>query len=307
MTLVVGLPRDERAAAAMQLGGLLARSLGADLAVCTVVPAPWPAGIGKIDAEYQDYLDRDAHEALDRARALLPAGVAADFAVKHARSTPAGLLEHAAERDATMIVLGSSTAGLLGRVAFGSVADRLLHTAPVPVALGPRGYRCTPAGRVDVVTVAFGAADRDEELVIAVAGVAARAGAALRLASFAVRPPTPLVAGIGSRAEATVVHSWAADVARAQQAVLDEVATLPHRPVGVTAVVGSGRDWAAALEGIGWSDGNVLVVGSSSEGPLEKVFLGSRSSKIVRHSPVPVIVVPRGAAHALAERAAAGD
>jgi nucleotide-binding universal stress UspA family protein len=50
----------------------------------------------------------------------------------------------------------------------------------------------------------------------------------------------------------------------------------------------------------------VLVVGSSSIGPIARVFLGSRASRIVRHSPVPVIVVPRGAAEELAEEAAAG-
>jgi hypothetical protein len=35
------------------------------------------------------------------------------------------------------------------------------------------------------------------------------------------------------------------------------------------------------------------------------VFLGSRASKIVRHSPVPAVVVPRGVAVELAEEAAA--
>jgi nucleotide-binding universal stress UspA family protein len=47
------------------------------------------------------------------------------------------------------------------------------------------------------------------------------------------------------------------------------------------------------------------VVGSSSVGPLRRVFLGSRSEKLVQHSPVPVVVVPRGTAADLAERAAA--
>ncbi|MFC4942489.1 universal stress protein [Pseudonocardia sp. GCM10023141] len=300
MTLVVGLPRDERATAAMHMGVMLARSLGQDLAICTVVPAPWPAGMGKIDAEFQSYLDGAAHEALERARDLLPADIAGEFLVKHARSTPSGLLELAAERDAAMVVLGSSTAGVLGRVAFGSVAERLLHTSPVPVGLGPRGYRCATGARVARVTTAYGASERDDELVVAVSGVAARAGAALRVASFGVRPRTPLTAGIGSRAEDAVLDSWSADVDTAQQAA---IAHLPHAPAEVTTVIGRGTDWAGALEDIGWADGDVLVVGSSSEGPLERVFLGSRSSRIVRHSPVPVIVVPRGAAHALAERA----
>jgi hypothetical protein len=38
-------------------------------------------------------------------------------------------------------------------------------------------------------------------------------------------------------------------------------------------------------------------------GPIAHVFLGSRANKIVRHSPVPVVVVPRGVAEELAEEA----
>ena len=40
----------------------------------------------------------------------------------------------------------------------------------------------------------------------------------------------------------------------------------------------------------------MLVVGSSDLGPVAQVFLGSRATKILRHSPVPVFVVPRGRA-----------
>lgn len=56
----------------------------------------------------------------------------------------------------------------------------------------------------------------------------------------------------------------------------------------------------ASLEDVGWREGDILAVGSSSAGPVARVFIGSRSSKIVRHSPVPVVVVPWGAALALA-------
>jgi nucleotide-binding universal stress UspA family protein len=305
VTVVVGLPRDERATTALHLGGLLARSLGEDLLVATVVPPPWPPGLGRVDAEYQEWIDRDAEQALDRARDLVPAGTAAEFAVVRARSTAHGLVETAEQRGASVLALGSSDAGVLGRVAFGSVAERLLHTSPVPVALAPRGYRCTEDLVVRRVTAAFGAAEGDDELVLAAAGVAARAGAALRVASFAVRPRTPLTAGIGSRAEDAVLGEWAAEVERAQRAVLDQVAALPAAPPA-TAAIGRGPDWSAAIAEPGWSDGDLLLVGSSSAGPLARVFIGSRSSKIVRHAPVPAVVVPRGAAEVLAERAERG-
>ena len=50
-----------------------------------------------------------------------------------------------------------------------------------------------------------------------------------------------------------------------------------------------------ALDDVEWRDGDVLVVGSSAAGPAARVFLGSHGSKIVRHAPVPVVVVPRSA------------
>lgn len=303
MTVVIGLPRDERAPVAIQLGALLARSLGEDVVVTTVVPEPWPPGFGRVDGEYHEFLDQDAAAALERARELLPDDITGEFVATRARSTPTGLLAVAQQHQASVIALGSSTAGVLGRVAFGSVAERLLHSSPLPVALAPRGFRARPGAEVTEVTAAFAATEGADELVVAVAGVAGRVGAALRVASFAVRPRTPLTAGIGSRAEDSVLNEWIADVERAQKSVLAEIARLPHAPATVPPVVGHGHDWADALEDIGWSDGSILAVGSSSVGPLERVFLGSRSSKIVRHSPVPVVVLPRGAARDLAERA----
>jgi hypothetical protein len=38
-------------------------------------------------------------------------------------------------------------------------------------------------------------------------------------------------------------------------------------------------------------------------GPIARVFLGSRASKIVRNSSVPAVVVPRGVAAELADEA----
>jgi nucleotide-binding universal stress UspA family protein len=294
MTIVIGLPRDERVAAAVNLGGMLARSFDEDVVVCTVVPPPWPPGMGKVDAEYQQFLDADAAEALEDARDLMPDDVRAEYVVAAARSTSAGLLEVAGRHGAGLLALGSSTAGALGRVAFGSVAERLLHISPLPVALAPRGFRCRPGHRVGRVTAAYGASEGSDELVVTAAEVASRVGASLRVASFAVRSRTPLTAGIGSRAEDSVLQVWSAEVAAAQQKVLDDVAQMPHPP-HAEAVIGHGRDWTTALEDIGWDDGDLLTVGSSTTAPVARVFIGSRSSKIVRHSPVPVMVIPRGA------------
>ena len=307
MTLVVGFSPDGRGKAVLHLAGMLARTADEDLLVCAVIPIPWPPSPARVDAEYRAHLDGTANDALDQARERLPADVPAAFLVHHARSTPAGLLDVAEQHDAGLIVAGSSSAGALGHVSLGSVTSRLVHSSPVPVALAPRGFRCRPDARVARVTAAFGGSGDADDLVVAAAGVTGRAGAALRLASFAVRPRPPYTSGVGRQADEAMIGEWVRDVEAAGRAALGKVGDLPAAPRDLDAVVGHGESWAEALEDVDWQEGDVLVVGSSTIGPVARVFLGSRASKIVRHSPVPVVVVPRGAAAELADQAVQGD
>ena len=65
------------------------------------------------------------------------------FVVHQSTSIPTGLTDLAAKHEADLVVVGSSSSGLLGRVGLGSVTDRLVHTAAVPVAIAPRGYPMT--------------------------------------------------------------------------------------------------------------------------------------------------------------------
>ena len=306
MTMVVGFAPDGRGHAVLHLAGMLARSGGEDLVVCAVVPEDWPPSPARVDAEYQAYVHGAAENALSRARARLATDVPATYRVVQARSTGAGLLDVATEVGASLIVLGSAADGGSGMVSLGSVSSRLLHSSPIPVVLAPRGFRVAPGARVERVTAAFGGAS-GADLVIAAAGVAARVGASLRLASFAVHPRPPYTAGVGREGDEAMVSQWASEMQRAARTVLDEVRDLPVNPRDCEAVVGEGEDWAEALEDIDWGVGEVLVVGSSSIGPLARVFLGSRATKIVRNAPVPVAVVPRGRAAELAEQASEAE
>ena len=188
-------------------------------------------------------------------------------------------------------------------MALGSVTDRLLHSSPVSIALAPRGYRCKPDARVTRATAAYGGSSAAEDLVLAAGGVAAQVGASLRIASFAVWSRPPYSMRLGTDAEDSVVQEWLQSLQEAAQEALEQVAELREAPRAVETVVGQGASWSEALEDIPWEEGDVLVVGSSGLGSLAQVFLGSRATKIVRHSPVPVVVVPRARAEELAERA----
>jgi nucleotide-binding universal stress UspA family protein len=289
MTMVVGFAPDGRGRAVLHLAAMLARSGGEDLVVSAVVPSPWPPSPAKVDAEYQAYLEGAAENALSRARARLPADVRASYEVVHARSAPAGILEVAERTEASLIVVGSAGGASAGMVAIGSTTARLLHSAHVPVALAPRGFHVREGARVERVTVAFGGSH--EDLVVATASVAGSIGTSLRVASFAVRPRPPYTAGVGREADDSMTDQWVSEITAAARAVV---------PAETEIVVGEGEDWGEALEDVPWREGDVLVVGSSSIGPVARVFLGSRANKIVRHSPVPVVVVPRGRVEELA-------
>jgi len=299
MTMIVGYAPDERGKAALHLGGLLARSEGTDLVVATVVPAPWIPGMAKVDTEYRDYLDQAAGEALDRARENLPEGVQATFVQHSARSAPVGLLELAGEHAANVIVLGSSSHGSFGHVALGSVTDRLVHSSPVTLAFAPRGFRCRPDLKVARATAAYGGSASADELVLAAAIVAASTGAHLRIASFAVWARPAYTTRLGTDSEDDVYSEWTRTMEHAAHAAVEAVEGLTEPPP-VETVIGRGSSWAEAIDDIGWDEGDVLVVGSSDLGPVAQVFLGSRATKIMRHSPVPVFVVPRGRAETLA-------
>ncbi len=287
MTILVGLTPDEHGTAALELGATLARSLDQDVVVAVVAPTPWPPNPYRPDTEYLALQESAARRALDDARARL-GEAGGEFVVHQARSVSSGLIELAERTGATWLVLGSAE-GTLGRVTLGGIAERVMHSSVLPVALAPRGYPGDPSGRVTRVTVGFGRADRDSDLLTTAAGVADTIGADVRVACFAVRPL--LQAGsVDEYAEELVVGAWTAHL----EADISQALAAAEGPVSVKVetVVGQGAAWPEALADVHWSPGDVLVIGASSS-PWSRFFLGSHAAKIVRNATVPVILAPR--------------
>ena len=93
-------------------------------------------------------------------------------------------------------------------------------------------------------------------------------------------------------AEELVVQQWTHRTTDAAVRQLDEArARSGHADVDL--VIGTGTEWREAVDDIAWEPGDVLLLGSSAAGPLAQVFLGTAASKILRHAPVPVMIVPR--------------
>ena len=294
MTIVVGVDPAHRSASALHLAAMLARSSGEDLLVAAVVPPAWPASAGGADAEWRGYTRDTANGALDHAAAVLGGEAGAEYLLQEAPSARRGLVELAEQRDASLIVVGSGVSGHPGRIALGSESDALLHASPIPVAIAPSGYRTEEDARIGRVTAAYRGTGASTGLVLGAAKVAAQLDTELRIASFAVVPRDSGTSGAGLDAELPIADAWAADIERHAAAVVRQVAELPDAPTVAGVAVGIGETWESALEDIGWEPEEVLVVGSSTLGAIARVFLGSHAAKIVRHSPVPVVVVPHG-------------
>ncbi len=294
MTIVVAYTAQDSGTSALELAGVLSRSTGEPLVVAVVVVTPQAAGVPDfVDGDHLGPLTDWGRSVLEKARTGLPPDIEAAFEVREASSIPGGLLELAVEIGASAVVLGSTSKGSLGRISLGSVTDRLVHAAPLPVLLAPRGYRPAPGSRVRRVNVGFGGAMGGAHVAAAVgARLADAVGADLRAVSFAVRPPERFYGSVEESADDLVVDRWAA---RMKEALLTQVggadAALGDR-LARSLVVGEGVSWGKAIWDVAWSDGDLLVLGPSSSAPAARLFLGSRASKILRSAPVPVFMSP---------------
>ena len=98
-----------------------------------------------------------------------------------------------------------------------------------------------------------------------------------------------------------MLAEWTAQIRSAAQEVLEAEGERRPQAAQAEMTIGHGRDWAEAFDDVEWRAGDVLMIGSSESGPVARVFLGSRAAEVVRHAPVPVLVVPRAAAKELCQ------
>jgi nucleotide-binding universal stress UspA family protein len=286
--ILVGLDPERGDVAPLVLGAALARITGAPLIVAASYlhdPITNAVSAGMVDED----LHSDALAKLE----ALTSGTDADLLVAGGSSPARVLHDRAARLDASIVVVGSTAKGPLGRVTAGSTAERLLHGAPCPVAVAAAGLDAD--WRLRRIGAAF--LDLEE------AHVALRAAAELARAAGATLHATTAVEPLEAHRSAVVPPYHEAgmlDTASAQRSLDDAIAKLPAG-VDVTneVVVARPADALAALS----SDVDLLVCGSRGYGPLRSVLLGGVTHQLIEKSSCPLLVVPRGIAEPLGELA----
>jgi nucleotide-binding universal stress UspA family protein len=286
MKLVVGYLATSGGADAMALAVRLARTIGAEVEACIVLPPDRPGPALAPTGGYDELLAEQAEKWVAEAQASVPEDIVARGHVSFDDSFADGLIREAGRLEADAIVVGGSGGGLAGSYSLGSVVNELLHSAPVPVAVAPRGTRNSNVERVREVTCAIGERRGADLLLDNAVRFSRAAGTPLRLVSLVALDPT-----FGSlRGDDEAVRDRA--LAHARQTLETAKSELPEG-FPVTSTIVDGATVEEAVSKLDWQDGDVIMVGSSRLSVPKRLFLGSTAAKMLRVLEVPMMVVPR--------------
>ena len=283
MTYISGYDGSDGARAALRFTKSLAEAAHAEIIAAAVYPhSPTILAKGASDgpvAELEDEAREQAHVTL--ATVDLPH---VTHVAVGAGSPAEGLQRIAEDQHATLLVVGRTHRGAIGRVVLGSVAEHLLHGAPCPVAVVPEAYR---KGALDTVAVAYDGRPESVAALATAEDLARRLGA--RLVILAVHVPV-----VSTFAGAGLAYTNAEFDADSQQRLEADVERVVEGISGVEieARVMSGPAAQTLVDAAAGAD--LLVMGSRGYGAVRGVLLGSVSRHVVDHPPCPVLVVPRG-------------
>ncbi|MEU8247474.1 universal stress protein [Nonomuraea sp. NPDC048916] len=244
---------------ALALGAAIAGVTGGELTVATIYP---PGSPGQA-VEAQANMANAADELGD---------VPAEFLTFESRGAGRGLSVLASRIRADLIVVGSAGGGRHRRIALGATADRLLHLSSEAVMLAPAGY--APVGAPSRLTLAYVHRPQCDEAVERVAQAALRLGVPLRLITLDLHTDDP--------------DRLRDDLALAVRLAWETTG------IEAEAEVSEAHDVAASLETLEWLPGELLVCAASEDAQPHRVFLGELAMKVLRASPQPVTVLPRG-------------
>ena len=287
--IVVGVERSDRSRDALAFARTLARAVGTRLILVAVYPVAARSALMPPGA-YAAALAAEAEETLEWVSRPL-AGVPATTRALPCTSVTRGLQQVAEDEGALAIVVGPSHRGTLGQLLPGSVGERLLHGAPCPVAVAPRGHWSTDLGRIRRIGLGFVATPEADEALCAAVGIALRTGAEIRALSVVELTGVTVGAGRDFDSLSQVARD---DLSQSLVRTLGDVTS----PVDISGEVvdGYADDELARLS----EEVDLLVCGSRGLGPVGRVMLGSVAAGVLRKAHCPVLVIPRGAADGFA-------
>lgn len=281
--IVVGVDGRSGSKDALALAATFAEHTGGDLQLVHA------HGYGHLE----HILGDDGYRALVRTafnatfyqvRAVVGEGHAREMRAIPDTSAAAGLQRIAASEGAQLIVVGASSRMGLGRLRPGSIGERLLSGASVPVAIAPAGYSYGER-RLATVACAFDGSPESRLALDWADGLARRDDAQLRVIS--VHSPV----AFGDLGLDGTVSRRSINEALREEVEGEQLAAITGRRAHAVVLSGTpAKELARASR-----EADILVMGSRGYGPVRATLLGGVSQYVIRHASCPVVVCPRGA------------
>jgi nucleotide-binding universal stress UspA family protein len=224
--------------------------------------------------------ERDAsHELLQRERTEADLDAGTELVSFVALSPGRGLHDLAEERSADLLVVGSSSRGVLGRAMLGDDTRAALNGAPCAVAIAARGYAEHPLALASI-GVGYDGSPESEAALAAARAVTAQQRAKL-IALEVVSIPTYSYTGLTPPALGDTIDALVKEAQERLRAL---------EGVEGRAAYGLPGEELAAFS----AEVNLLVVGSRNYGPLRRLVVGSTSDYLERHARGSLLALPRG-------------
>jgi nucleotide-binding universal stress UspA family protein len=276
-TFIAAYDGSAASRAAVQFAVELAGTQDAEVSAVHVYPRVPPAGMrgGLLDPDLQASLRTAAREVMET---LDVDGVA--HRVVLAGSPAQALHELAEQEHASLLALGVTHHGPVGRLVPGSVPSKLLHGAPCPVVVVPAGRVAAP---IRTIVVAYDQSPQSEHALREATRLARLYSA--RLSIVAVQDPHVFArpAMAAPTALDDVLREEMAERVRARAEAITGLEVDTETAIGDAKLVIT----RAA------QDADLLVTGSRGYGPVRSVLVGSISRHLVDHAACPVLVLAR--------------
>ena len=280
--ILVPTDGSDSAAAGAAHGCRLASAFGAAVHALGVVDVA-AAGLFETDVEYAESLRSKAESGVDRVSELADSeGIVAERTVTEGAPV-ATILEYADRAD--LIVMGTHGRTGIERVALGSVTERVLRRAPVPVVTA-RAAATVPTDGYRSILVPTDGSETAEVAVEHAIEVAAAFDATLHAIHVV---DMALLGGGGGGGAAPEAARSMEKRGRSQVAAIAQRAR--DRGLSATTTVETGFPAGDVLRYADREAINLIVMGTTGRTGLNRILLGSTTERVIRHATQPVMAV----------------
>jgi nucleotide-binding universal stress UspA family protein len=205
------------------------------------------------------------------------------------------ILRAATRFKADLIAMGTHGRTGAGRWVMGSVADRVLHRAKVPLLLIHPSHKANPTRPVSTVVVPVDGSPLAEQALPYAKDIATKLGAAVRLVRsvpVAWAPPMPLDgAAYSPQLADELAKAEQENLAAAKRYTDGMVRRLAGEKLQASAAVDRGDPGSYIIDQAG-GDSLIVMTTHGRSGP-SRWLLGSVADRVVRQGGRPVLVVPK--------------